>query len=164
MGLCFHHYSPGKNSNLNAPVLLRQGTALLSHYGTERDENALQKTLCITLLTFPVLIVYKQLWSSFLWALCTSETGTDGGTPCLNEGLFLTCLRCGSQTQPNKHTFTLSLPPKQLQKWERKYIVKEIRWHHFTEEVYFNTQSVQQQKKKSKHMQTSILPPTQETT
>lgn len=139
MGLCFHHYSPGKNSNLNAPVLLRQGAALLSHYGTERDENALQKTLCITLLTFPVLIVYKQLWSSFLWALCTSETGTDGGTPCLNEGLFLTCLRCGSQTQPNKHTFTLFLPPKQLQKWEKKYIVKQIWWHHFTGVVYFNT-------------------------
>lgn len=43
MGLCFHHYSPGKNSNLNAPVLLRQGAALPTHYRTERDENALQE-------------------------------------------------------------------------------------------------------------------------
>lgn len=103
MGLCFHHYSPGKNSNLNAPVLLRQGAALLSHYGTEREmKMRYKKTHCITLLTFPVLIVYKQLWSSFLWAFCTSETRTDGSTSCLNEG-FLTCLRCGSQTQPNKH-------------------------------------------------------------
>lgn len=43
MGLCFCHYSPGKNSNLNAPVLLRQGAALPTHYRRERDENALQK-------------------------------------------------------------------------------------------------------------------------
>lgn len=43
MGLCFHHYSPGKNSNLNAPVLLRQGAAPPSRYRIERDENALQE-------------------------------------------------------------------------------------------------------------------------
>lgn len=78
------------------------------------------------MLTFPVLIVYKQLWSSFLWALCTSETRTDGGTSCLNEG-FQTWLRYGSQTQPNKHTFTLSLLPKHLPKRERE----NARWKRY---------------------------------
>lgn len=97
MRLCFHHYSPGKNSNLNAPVLLRQDAAPLSHCGAQRDENVLQKAQCFTLLTFPVLPVYKQLWSPSLWALCTSQTRTDGGASCLNEA-FLTCLHCGSQT------------------------------------------------------------------
>lgn len=43
MELCFRHYSPGKNSNLNAPVLLRQDAAPPTHYRTERWKCVTEK-------------------------------------------------------------------------------------------------------------------------
>lgn len=137
MGLCFRHYSPGKNSNLNAPVLLRQGAAPPSHYRTERDENALQeKMFCITLLTFPVLVVYKQLWSFLLWVLCTSEARTDGGTSRLNEG-FLTRRHCDSLTQSQTRTYFICEERKTCRQ----------RWHLYIYVYIFpHTQCVEKKK------------------
>lgn len=140
MGLCFHHYSPGKNSNLNAPVLLRQDAAPLSHCGAQRDENALQKAQCFTLLTFPVLPVYKQLWSPSLWALCTSQTRTDGGASRLNEA-FLTCLHCGSRT----HIY-LSSSAKAFAKVKEATHSDEDTMTSFQLYTDFHTQFVQLQK------------------
>lgn len=80
MGLCLNHSSLGKNSNLNASVLLKGAEVALW--------KRVAETCCITTLTFPVRIVYKQLWTSFLWALWTSDGWTGTCAPCLNK-IFL---------------------------------------------------------------------------
>lgn len=87
MGLCLNHSSLGKNSNLNAPVLLKW------RFGKGEKWKRVRETCCITTLTFPVRIVYKQLWTSFLWALCTSDGWTGTCAPCLGKIFLLSASR-----------------------------------------------------------------------
>lgn len=106
MGLCLNYSSSGKSSNLKVPEWAE--VALFSG----RSENALQTCATnmryVTTLTFPVGLVYKQLWSSYLWALGTSDSRT-GATvkPSVSQRLTFSCL-CFSDKQKNTHSVTLT--------------------------------------------------------